>query len=248
MKISREEPRDFSITSCSRSRTAARSGRSSRSTSAWKWRRHVLSDLPNVEVVGLLRASHEVRSGPGREGCRAGPARRVGLRIRVSARRNEPGHVSGCRNHIPHARRAVHVRLGDDRAGNIDARRRHLEVRAAVRRERLRTRSSNCKDATRIDQRGVRIRSQDVLMALMITDACINCDVCEPECPNEAISAGEEYLRDRSREMHRVRRPLRRAAVPAACVRWTASRLTRTVVETKEQLHEKYLRLQACQA
>ncbi len=29
-------------------------------------------------------------------------------------------------------------------------------------------------------------------MALMITDECINCDVCEPECPNEAISPGEE--------------------------------------------------------
>lgn len=28
-------------------------------------------------------------------------------------------------------------------------------------------------------------------MALMITDECINCDVCEPECPNDAISAGE---------------------------------------------------------
>jgi ferredoxin len=29
-------------------------------------------------------------------------------------------------------------------------------------------------------------------MALLITDACINCDVCEPECPNDAISQGEE--------------------------------------------------------
>jgi len=29
-------------------------------------------------------------------------------------------------------------------------------------------------------------------MALMITDECINCDVCEPECPNEAISQGDE--------------------------------------------------------
>ena len=28
-------------------------------------------------------------------------------------------------------------------------------------------------------------------MALLITDDCINCDVCEPECPNEAIDAGE---------------------------------------------------------
>ena len=29
-------------------------------------------------------------------------------------------------------------------------------------------------------------------MSLMITDECINCDVCEPECPNHAISQGEE--------------------------------------------------------
>ena len=29
-------------------------------------------------------------------------------------------------------------------------------------------------------------------MALLITDECINCDVCEPECPNGAISMGEE--------------------------------------------------------
>jgi ferredoxin len=29
-------------------------------------------------------------------------------------------------------------------------------------------------------------------VALMITDECINCDVCEPECPNGAISVGEE--------------------------------------------------------
>ena len=29
-------------------------------------------------------------------------------------------------------------------------------------------------------------------MALLITDECINCDVCEPECPNGAISQGDE--------------------------------------------------------
>lgn len=29
-------------------------------------------------------------------------------------------------------------------------------------------------------------------MALMITDECINCDVCEPECPNDAIYMGVE--------------------------------------------------------
>ena len=29
-------------------------------------------------------------------------------------------------------------------------------------------------------------------MALLITDECINCDVCEPECPNQAIYMGTE--------------------------------------------------------
>lgn len=29
-------------------------------------------------------------------------------------------------------------------------------------------------------------------MALTITDACINCDVCEPVCPNEAIYQGPD--------------------------------------------------------
>lgn len=29
-------------------------------------------------------------------------------------------------------------------------------------------------------------------MSLLITDECINCDVCEPECPNEAITQGDE--------------------------------------------------------
>ena len=29
-------------------------------------------------------------------------------------------------------------------------------------------------------------------MALIITEDCINCDVCEPECPNNAISMGPE--------------------------------------------------------
>ena len=27
-------------------------------------------------------------------------------------------------------------------------------------------------------------------MALKITEACVNCDVCEPVCPNQAISMG----------------------------------------------------------
>lgn len=37
-------------------------------------------------------------------------------------------------------------------------------------------------------------------MSLLITDECINCDVCEPECPNGAISEGESiYVIDPDR-------------------------------------------------
>lgn len=30
-------------------------------------------------------------------------------------------------------------------------------------------------------------------MSLLINHRCINCDMCEPECPNEAISMGETF-------------------------------------------------------
>lgn len=37
-------------------------------------------------------------------------------------------------------------------------------------------------------------------MATMISEECINCGACEPECPNEAISEGDDiYVIDPSR-------------------------------------------------
>lgn len=37
-------------------------------------------------------------------------------------------------------------------------------------------------------------------MATIITDECINCGACEPECPNEAISEGDDiYVIDPER-------------------------------------------------
>ena len=37
-------------------------------------------------------------------------------------------------------------------------------------------------------------------MSLRITEACVNCDVCEPVCPNKAIAQGEAiYVIDPSR-------------------------------------------------
>jgi len=81
-------------------------------------------------------------------------------------------------------------------------------------------------------------------MALMITDECINCDVCEPECPNDAISAGEEiYVIDPGRCTECVghfAEPQCRKVCPVDCIP-----LDPRHSETREQLQEKYLKLTA---
>ena len=79
-------------------------------------------------------------------------------------------------------------------------------------------------------------------MALMITDECINCDVCEPECPNEAIYQGEEiYEIDPSRCTQCVGHydvPQCIEVCPVDCII-----LDPTHPETDEQLRVKYEQL-----
>ena len=79
-------------------------------------------------------------------------------------------------------------------------------------------------------------------MALMITDACINCDVCEPECPNEAISAGEEiYEIDPAKCTECVGhfdKPQCQIVCPVDCIP-----LDPQHAETREELEAKYRRL-----
>lgn len=79
-------------------------------------------------------------------------------------------------------------------------------------------------------------------MALLITDECINCDVCEPECPNAAISAGEEiYVIDPAKCTECVGHfdePQCRKVCPVDCIP-----LDPQHAETQEQLQQKYLRL-----
>jgi ferredoxin len=81
-------------------------------------------------------------------------------------------------------------------------------------------------------------------MALMITDECINCDVCEPECPNEAISAGEEiYVIDPGKCTECVGHfdePQCQKVCPVDCIPLDPDR-----PETKEELQRKYERLTA---
>jgi len=79
-------------------------------------------------------------------------------------------------------------------------------------------------------------------MALMITDECINCDVCEPECPNGAIYQGEEiYEIDPSKCTECVGHfdePQCQQVCPVDCIP-----LNPDIVETKDELMEKFMQL-----
>jgi ferredoxin len=84
-------------------------------------------------------------------------------------------------------------------------------------------------------------------MALMITDECINCDVCEPECPNAAISAGEEiYVIDPKKCTECVGHfdePQCQKVCPVDCIP-----LDPECKETEDQLLQKYQQLIAQKA
>lgn len=79
-------------------------------------------------------------------------------------------------------------------------------------------------------------------MALKITDQCINCDVCEPECPNQAISQGVEiYEIDPAKCTECVGhfdKPQCRDVCPVDCIPMDPEN-----VETTAQLEAKFRRL-----
>ncbi len=51
-------------------------------------------------------------------------------------------------------------------------------------------------------------------MALLITAKCINCDMCEPECPNQAIALGAEIYQIDASRCTRMCWPLQHANLP----------------------------------
>ena len=79
-------------------------------------------------------------------------------------------------------------------------------------------------------------------MALMITDECINCDVCEPECPNGAIYQGEEIYEINpnlcTECVGHFGNPQCQDVCPVACIPHDPNR-----VETHDQLYQKYLKI-----
>jgi Na+-translocating ferredoxin:NAD+ oxidoreductase RNF subunit RnfB len=84
-------------------------------------------------------------------------------------------------------------------------------------------------------------------VALMITDECINCDVCEPECPNDAISMGEAYYEinpSRCTEcVGHFGEPQCVQVCPVSCIP-----LNPVHVESREDLWQKYRQLQGVTA
>ena len=81
-------------------------------------------------------------------------------------------------------------------------------------------------------------------MALLINEDCINCAVCEPECPNNAISAGDEiFVIDPEKCTECVGHFDESQCIdvcPVDCIVADPDH-----VESKEQLQEKYARLTA---
>ena len=79
-------------------------------------------------------------------------------------------------------------------------------------------------------------------MALFINDLCINCDVCEPECPNQAISQGPSiYLIDPRKCTECVGhfdQPQCVEVCPVECILVDPEH-----PETRDELHVKYLAL-----
>lgn len=76
-------------------------------------------------------------------------------------------------------------------------------------------------------------------MALYITDECISCDICEPECPNKAISAGDEiYIIDPdlcTECVGHYDKPQCMEVCPVECILKDPNK-----EETQEELYAKY--------
>ena len=79
-------------------------------------------------------------------------------------------------------------------------------------------------------------------MALKITEECINCDVCEPVCPNQAIYMGEQIYEINpnlcTECIGHFEIPQCVDICPIDCIPKDENH-----VETDDQLYQKYLQL-----
>ncbi|MBC8945894.1 MULTISPECIES: YfhL family 4Fe-4S dicluster ferredoxin [Xenorhabdus] len=80
-------------------------------------------------------------------------------------------------------------------------------------------------------------------MALLITKRCINCDMCEPECPNQAITMGVEIYEIDPKRCTECVGHYEKPTCQSVCP------ITNTIIidtnhkETEEQLWDKFVLL-----
>jgi ferredoxin len=81
-------------------------------------------------------------------------------------------------------------------------------------------------------------------LLLFITDECINCDVCEPECPNDAIYQGDEIYEINpslcTQCIGHYDEPQCQQVCPVDCIL-----IDEVNPETEDELQAKYEQLQA---
>lgn len=79
-------------------------------------------------------------------------------------------------------------------------------------------------------------------MALLINNKCINCDMCDPECPNQAITLGKKIFEidpDKCTEcVGHYDTPTCVSVCPIDCIKKDPKN-----VESLDQLAEKFIRL-----
>lgn len=79
-------------------------------------------------------------------------------------------------------------------------------------------------------------------MALIIEDACINCDMCDPECPNGAITLGEEIYEIDPNKCTECKghydKPTCVSVCPIDCIKPDANH-----IETEKELLAKFFKM-----
>lgn len=81
-------------------------------------------------------------------------------------------------------------------------------------------------------------------MALLINKKCINCDMCDPECPNEAITMGDKIYEINPNLCTECKGHYDVPTCQSVCPINNCVVSDPNNVETEEELLEKFVKLQ----
>lgn len=81
-------------------------------------------------------------------------------------------------------------------------------------------------------------------MALLITDKCINCDMCDPECPNGAISMGDSIYEIDPNLCTECKGHYDKPTCQSVCPITNCITIDPEHIETEDELLEKFVVIQ----